>query len=1095
MKVLGQRNNLWFDQLPKLNAILIEAGFSSTPDRWLNVTDLLVGLQASGQLPQSHEQLRYLLAPLFCRSEHEQQAFSQLIQQWWQDHCVAKTKVTEAQRSTKEEPLQPSAYGWRRYLLRNPYWGLVIIFAIVLLLQQLNGPPQATVERPVVIQESSPPDAVNSVAIDTASPKPDITIKPVPPRQPPETNIGPIPQPVHKWISFAIRILDFGLPVMGLIFALFLLWLRYRARIALRRKHGDIHQPLAKLAIHPDDDDLFDGPWVRSGLRRLHTPVNREVRALDVAKTVDATVRQGGLFEPVRALRATVPELMIWVDCRSSEDALLGLAQTLEQRLQEMHLVAVLFSYRGNPQYLLDHSTEQWHSMDSVLSMHGGSRLILVGQGQGLIDLWSGKPLPWLRQVQQHCELLLLETTSSEPAWVLPLREAGILVAPLNSQGIGSVSHTLTHAQSTSQDQTQRPGDQQQNWSPPPLLRDRELLQQPIALPAAQRQRLYAALQFYLGTKGLHLLCAAAAYPALHWALLRQLDLQLYPHDDPDLRELRLLRLAQLCWARDGWMPDWIRRLLLRSLTAAQLRQIQAVYNTLLEQGMAAKGDLFNLKVHLPANDSNTKQVKSLRQRMRHYFLNPPKAGALKDGVFAQLMLGGRLDLLSFKLPPALSRTLINTMRNGWRFTALILVLATAIGLASHGAWQYWGRPWLAQQGMPHGQGPLPIAFEFNENNTALANALLATLGDQIKQVEGINKGEVDQAEMEANALNINYQPGWQQAANWLAQRLSYLSYGAKINVVQADWLSGVEPVMQVQLFQDSPTGTVFHDQLKPWGKGQMMTQFDQLHSAPRDRNKNETTFQDDLKIGGKGPVMVALPGGTFTMGTPENERGRQDDEGPQHQASIARFAIGQTEVTFDQYQRFAKATKRKLPDDEGWGTGLRPVIDVTWQDATDYANWLSQQTGAEYRLPSEAEWEYAARAGTKTRFNTGDCITLEQANISDSSSEYFDCPQSGVSSGKTVEVAQYPPNGFDLYDMHGNVLEWVQDCWHDNYQNAPRDGSAWRALNGGDCEHAVVRGGSWLDLPENLRSGNRFKLDTDGSYNNVGFRVARTLE
>lgn len=233
-------------------------------------------------------------------------------------------------------------------------------------------------------------------------------------------------------------------------------------------------------------------------------------------------------------------------------------------------------------------------------------------------------------------------------------------------------------------------------------------------------------------------------------------------------------------------------------------------------------------------------------------------------------------------------------------------------------------------------------------------------------------------------------------------------------------------------------------------------------------------------------PEMVVIPAGTFVMGSPESEQGRRSDEGPQHEVSIRSFALGRTEVTFDEYDRFAEATGRKRPNDEGWGRGSRPVINVSWDDATAYAEWLSEQTGKGYRLPSEAEWEYAARAGTTTRYSWGDDIDCGKARYGFNSGE---CGQQR----STDTVGGFPANAFGLLDMHGNVWEWTQDCWHGNYEGAPGDGSAWLEADNGECARRVVRGGGWNSRPQGLRSAIRLRYDSE-AFNNRGFRLARAL-
>ncbi len=235
-------------------------------------------------------------------------------------------------------------------------------------------------------------------------------------------------------------------------------------------------------------------------------------------------------------------------------------------------------------------------------------------------------------------------------------------------------------------------------------------------------------------------------------------------------------------------------------------------------------------------------------------------------------------------------------------------------------------------------------------------------------------------------------------------------------------------------------------------------------------------TFRDKLQTGGEGPLMAVIPAGRFLMGSLNFD----SDETPEHIVQIAQpFALGVYAVTFDEYDSFCQETGRKKPGDRDWRRKNRPVINVSWHDAQAYCDWLSQQTQHSCRLPSEAEWEYACRAGTKMPYYTGESIAKHQAN--------FDGKQ-------TLPVGSFPPNAFGLYDMHGNVWEWMQDCWHKDYQNAPDDGSAWLEKNSGNCDRRVVRGGSWFDNPRYLRSALRLRDDSDVVGNGLGFRIARAL-
>ncbi len=238
-------------------------------------------------------------------------------------------------------------------------------------------------------------------------------------------------------------------------------------------------------------------------------------------------------------------------------------------------------------------------------------------------------------------------------------------------------------------------------------------------------------------------------------------------------------------------------------------------------------------------------------------------------------------------------------------------------------------------------------------------------------------------------------------------------------------------------------------------------------------------------------PEMVVIPAGRFLMGSSSAEAERSNDEGPQHYVSIAEpFALGRYPVTFDEYDEFAATTGREPPGDEGWGRGRRPVINVSWNDAQAYVAWLSERTGAAYRLPSEAEWEHACRGGTTTTFHFGPTISTDQGNHN---GNYTDgSGRKGVHRHQTIPVGSFPANPFGLHDMHGNVWEWCADVWHNDYRGAPTDGRAW--VEGGEQGQRVLRGGSWVNLPIYLRAAARDRSVPGGWDYDVGFRVARTL-
>ena len=240
---------------------------------------------------------------------------------------------------------------------------------------------------------------------------------------------------------------------------------------------------------------------------------------------------------------------------------------------------------------------------------------------------------------------------------------------------------------------------------------------------------------------------------------------------------------------------------------------------------------------------------------------------------------------------------------------------------------------------------------------------------------------------------------------------------------------------------------------------------------------------------------MVQIPGGTFTMGSPAEEADRNDSEGPQRQVKVPGFFMGKYEVTKAQYE----AIMGKNPSDKK-GNKL-PVANISWNDAVEFCNQLSQKTGRTYRLPSEAEWEYACRAGTTTPFHFGETITTEIANYNGkgwAAVRSFPSQPGNYGQGPTgkfrnhgTDVDTFSPNAFGLYDMHGNMWEWCQDTWH-NYEEAPTDGRPWTS-NGNP--HRIARGGSWRNIPLYCRSASRHSFKPDYDNANVGLRVVYVVD
>lgn len=239
--------------------------------------------------------------------------------------------------------------------------------------------------------------------------------------------------------------------------------------------------------------------------------------------------------------------------------------------------------------------------------------------------------------------------------------------------------------------------------------------------------------------------------------------------------------------------------------------------------------------------------------------------------------------------------------------------------------------------------------------------------------------------------------------------------------------------------------------------------------------------IQDNLSSGGKGPEMVVVPSGDFQMGSTSS---RYNEERPRHSVKVKGFAVSKYEITFEQYYAYAEATGKRKPDNLYLDIKTHPVVFVSWDDAYNYAKWLSKETGQRYRLASEAEWEYMASTAKKTPFWWGYEEEPNRAHC-------FGCG-SAFDPRKQTKIGSFKPNAFGIYDTAGNVAEWVHDCWHENYKDAPNYAEVWE---GGDCSLRIARGGAFSSPPQSLRSQRRDKFKSDKLYDHIGIRVVRDLD
>ncbi|WP_365671737.1 bifunctional serine/threonine-protein kinase/formylglycine-generating enzyme family protein [Okeania sp. SIO3I5] len=295
---------------------------------------------------------------------------------------------------------------------------------------------------------------------------------------------------------------------------------------------------------------------------------------------------------------------------------------------------------------------------------------------------------------------------------------------------------------------------------------------------------------------------------------------------------------------------------------------------------------------------------------------------------------------------------------------------------------------------------------------------------------------------------------------------------------------------INLPLFSRGKTSKKTSEKISPFPKGVRRDKFsfevikvDSRGKKTNRRRHEAEFFTEDL---GRGVVleMVYIPGGSFLMGSPKNEAERYSDESPQHEVTLQPFFMSKYPITQNQYQVIMGKNPSRFKG------GSRPVERVSWHNATEFCQKLSKKTGKIYTLPSESQWEYACRAGTTTPFYFGETITSDLVNYN-GNFPYGNAPK-GKYRKETTDVGSFPPNAFGLYDMHGNVWEWCLDIWHDNYDGAPTDGSAWET--GGDNNRRLLRGGSWINISRYCRCARRNYYDAVYLFNLWGFRIVSSV-
>lgn len=1084
------------DALPRLLSDLRQADFDVGTEQYVAACDILVRFTGTSHLLSSLE-LRATLAGIFCTSPSEQNRFPEIFDPWYRGLRV----VSEADAPPPQGPA--SSPTWLRIgrLDRVRAWLISAATCLLLLgvfLWQLLPPADVPITSPAISQSETTTEA--------PLPPPTLTTRRLMPREPAEP-IVPSPRYRPLWATF-------GQEAWVGVCSIWGLWvvarLALRQTVLTRRRQRPGEQiRLESLRLAGERGSLFSTPVLSDTWRYLRKFRTMPSSRLNERATIDRTLDAAGYFRPVYRERQVPPAYLLLIDRRHGEDHAAAMAAELEAALRREQIVCTTFNYHEDPRYCrLPGESAMARGPANLAGVYGDRTLLLVGDGDALFDSETGRPQSWMQEFDVFEQKHMLTT---DPVWrqhtrIDDLTQVGFQVLPLTPEGLTQLRAGVQTM--GGDDPRDFPLPRRFAISPGYWLEERKLKH------SVQRDAL-RELKEYLGAEGFLLLSATAAYPGIYWQLTRALDAQLGLAEIN--RGLRLRKLARLPWYRYGRMPDCIRVALLRSLDRANRRRISDAYHALIEHRTQ---DPLSLPVSVP---DWTRARAELREMAQVSERHEP----LGDRVFADVIRGRKPRLLEFEWASLLPAPFA---RHHWR--SLVVPLLAGAVLIPAAIWvnvwalHSWLEPLAHDQSLsamqaqhrrvrvcvvsPANLVPLSEALEQSLRNwgfTVEATEASDRRADSFPQedfnVQRFRKaskptngsdnvtrvlfrpgrqdmaillvGDVtevcdrradsflqEQLNVQRNqkgskpatagddVTRISYRPGQKDKAILVAARVAYLTYGAEPALNEEDSLNRGDVDIMIQLggtlrgFRDPFTGTA--------------------------------AFRE--------PEMVVIQPGVFKMGDLLGKG--ESDERPVYQVRISKgVAIAKFETTFEEYDHFAQATKRRLPLDLIWGRGRRPVINVSWEDATAYAAWLSQQTGKRYRLPTEAEWEYAARSGGRTEIWAG---TSDEQQLADYA------VYTANSEGRTAPVGTKSPNGLGLHDLSGNVWEWVEDCWHETYNGAPPDGSAWREVGGGDCSHRMFRGGSWYNNSGLLRVSDRnfSPIDTRSLF--IGFRLAQDI-
>ena len=1045
------------DLLKAWGEVLRNDGVIPDQRSWTDARKLLVSVAAETR-PANLNQYRQLLSPLLCSSESQQNAFNECFNIWAQNQALLEADIiaspgaaSERMARKKREVAAERSNSRRR---------LIVIMVILGLIAagwygMYRAQEVATEIKRKEIFETNAESVTRAIPLPAPA---EGQAQPLVLSRPPYPNVIEVPAVAERKLLMR-RLLGWVLPLAGL--ALLMAWLWFQHRVALEIAKGladRVTRPL-RIALGKLARRLF----IRTGhdsqrlgaLRHSIAPGSQ----LDASRSARLTAEKLGMPSLVWKVRRPLTEWLVVVQSQGRNDQSGAYGEELSRELNRCGVNSRWYSFIKTPVKLyrqgrLDRPVA---SLEALRGRFTESRLIIVCSPESLVG--KDGPETWARYLLLWQAPILVFYRSPTPREANGIEGLGLPYLRLGDERLSSLLISFLEG-----DIPKSSASGLQSLLPQSIAHsDLWVVDKPRQSRGALDQW-YQTLTYWLGKDGMLLLSAMAVYPQLNWSLTRLLWSRLFQQtrDAAPTPEV-LVRVVRLPGSQNGRLPHWLRKRLINALDTGQERLIREIYRDLFGRQRSAPG---NEAIDMNLVSPGQKDIRKIKDQLSSLSPNAP----INDALYTKVVFG-HSRVTDFILPKWIEQLIPPDYRY-WVRKLVLPTLGLLVATIGANLWwhQYEEARWLQRQ-----------------NNTLAAGAsMVIRHTPPFAGVAAALSGDLQKYGWETALTQIDPEPNGSnppssrlRAPEALSvQALKLLEYHLWGNAAILEPLDQGAPVITLAGLQ---AGMVFSDQLQGVGDANITIR--------------EITLNNSVRF-----EMVTIQAGKFLMGSDQDEEGRDGDEGPVHPVDIPTFEIGRNEVTWAEWELCEQDKACEVLDRPSWIAGQdstsgsvsgnplsHPVVNVSWDQIGQYIDWLKGVTGDDYRLPSESEWEYVARAGSETRYWWGDQASHEWANYE------------GVEGGDTWEftspTGSFPANSYGVYDTAGNVWEWLEDCWHRDYTNAPADGSAWLESEKGDCGLRVLRGGSWYITPGLLRSANRDWHPADVANGVVGFRLARTLQ